>query len=166
MSDLIAIAYPDEAAARRARTNLTAGIEKGLIQVEDAVVITYEQDGRIAPVLAGWEVGFAAAGGAVAGGLIGLILLGPLLGLAVGGAVAGGAAWKSKFSDSGISEKFVYELSDSLAPGNAALIVLVRELDPEKVLPHLHQPGHVVHTSLSDEVEAQLDAALAAADER
>ena len=156
MSDLIAIAYPDEAAARRARTNLSTSVEKGLIEVEDMVVITYEEDGPIAPVLGDWEVGFAPAGGAIAGSLIGLILLGPLLGLAV----AGGAAWKTKFTDTGIPERFVYELWDSLAPGNAALVVLVRELTPEQLLPHLHEPGHVVHTSLPHEVEAQLDAAL------
>jgi uncharacterized membrane protein len=152
MSELIAIAYPDETSARRARINLTADVEKGLIEVEDVVVITHEEDGRIAPVLSGR----AAAGGTVAGGLIGLILLGPLLGL----------AWRSKFSDPGISTKFVYELWDSLAPGNAALIVLVRGLNPEQVLPHLHEPGHVVHTSLSAEVEAQLDTALAAAGDK
>ena len=145
MSELIAIAYPDEPSAQRARINLTADVEKGLIEVEDVVVITHEEDGRIAPV----PSGLAAAGGAVAGGLIGLILLGPLLGL----------TWKSKFSDPGISEKFVYELWDSMAPGNAALIVLVRGLSHEQVLPHLHEPGHVVHTSLSEEVEAQLDVA-------
>ena len=163
MSDLISIAYPDEAAARRARTSLASDVDKRLIEVEDMVVITNGEDGRIAPVLSGWEAG--SARGAVPGGLIGLILLGPLLGMAVGGAAAG-AARKRQFSDAGISEKFVYELWDSLAPGNAALVVLVRELTPEQVLPHLHQPGHVVHTSLSDEVEAQLDAALAAAGDK
>lgn len=160
MSALIAIAYPDEADARRARTNLTAGVEKGLIEVEDLVIITYEEDGRIAPALGDWQEDFAPAGGAVAGGLIGLVLLGPLLRLAVGGAVEGGAAWKTRFSDTGIPERFVFELWDSLAPGNATLLVLVRELTLEQVLPHLHQPGHVVHTSLSDEVEGQLDAAI------
>ena len=160
MSDLISIAYPDGATARRARNNLASDVHKGLIGVEDMLVIAYEEDGPIAPVLGGWEDGFAAAGGAVAGGLIGLILVGPLLGLAVGGAVAGGAGWKSRFSDTGIPERFVYELWDSMAPGNAALIVLVRGLTLEQVLPHLHQPGHVVHTPLSDEVDAQLDAAI------
>jgi uncharacterized membrane protein len=149
VSDLISIAYPDKATAQRARSNLAADVDKGLIEVDDVVVINYEENGPIAAVIDSRE----------AGGLIGLILLGPLLGLAVGGAVAGGGAWKSRFSDTGIPEKFVFELWDSLAPGNAALIVLVRELALENVLPHLHQPGHVVHTSLSDEIEAQLDAA-------
>ena len=45
---------------------------------------------------------------------------------------------------------------------HAALILLVREMDLEKVLPQIHEPGHVIQTSLSGEVEAQLDAALAA----
>ena len=150
MSDLISIAYPDEATARRARSNLVSDVDGGLIGVEDLVVILHEEDGRVVPVKSGGQGGVAAAGGA----LIGLILLGPLLGMAVGGAVAGGGG------DQMIPERFVYELWDSMAPGNAALIVLVRELTLEQVLPHLHQPGHVVHTSLSDEVDAQLDAAI------
>jgi uncharacterized membrane protein len=33
MSDLVAIAYPDEAAVRRARQNLTEDIKEGLIGV-------------------------------------------------------------------------------------------------------------------------------------
>jgi uncharacterized membrane protein len=101
-------------------------------------------------------------GGAMTGGLIGLVFLAPLFGMAVG-AVAGGAIWKSMFGDVGVAESFVNELGENLAPGSAALILLVRDMDPEKVLPHVHEPGHVIRTSLSDRVEAQLEAALAAA---
>jgi uncharacterized membrane protein len=42
-------------------------------------------------------------------------------------------------------------------------VLLVREVTPEKVLPHIREHGRVIQTSLSDKVEAQLDAALAAA---
>jgi uncharacterized membrane protein len=163
MSHLIAIAYPDEAAARRARSNLADGVEKGLLEVDDVVVIAYDQDGRIVPLLSGWTVGLAAAGGAVAGGLIGLILLGPLLGMAAGGAVAGRAAWKKTFGEGHISESFVADLWEGLTPGSAAMVVLVRDMTPGKVLPHIREPGRAIHTSLSAEVETQLDAALAAA---
>jgi uncharacterized membrane protein len=41
--------------------------------------------------------------------------------------------------------------------------LLVREVTPEKILPHIRERGRVIQTSLSDKVEAQLDAALAAA---
>jgi uncharacterized membrane protein len=147
MSDLVAIAYIDEATARRARANLAEDVGKGLIEVEDVLILSHEEDGRISPVLSGSEeAGFDAAGRTVAGGLIGLTLLGPLLSMAVG-------------AETRSSGSFVYELRDSLAPGNAALVVLVRDLTPQQLLPHLHEPGHVVHVSLPDEVEVQLDAA-------
>jgi uncharacterized membrane protein len=162
MSDLIAIAYPDEAAARRARVRLAEAVEKGVLDVADVVVIAYDEDGKLFPILGTWGVGFAAAGGAMAGGLIGLVLLGPLLGMAAGAAVAGRAAWKKTFSDDVISAGFVNDLWETLTPGSAAMIVLVRDFAPEEVLPHIHEPGTVVHSSLTKELEAQLDAALAA----
>lgn len=168
MRDLIAIAYPDKAAAKRARENLAEGVKKGLLEVEDVVVIAYGDDGSVYPVLGGWEVGFDAVYGAAAGGLIGLILLGPLLGMAAGAAgaaAAGRVAWKKRFDDDVISDRFVSDLWETLTPGTAAMIVLVSEGILEKVLPHLqlHEPGRVIHTSLSDEYEAQLEKALEAA---
>jgi uncharacterized membrane protein len=47
------------------------------------------------------------------GGLIGLVFLAPLLGMAVG-ALAGGAVWKSTFGDVGVAESFVDELRTNL----------------------------------------------------
>jgi uncharacterized membrane protein len=42
-------------------------------------------------------------------------------------------------------------------------VLLVREMAPDKVLPQIREHGRVIQTSLSDKVEAQLAAALAAA---
>lgn len=165
MSDLIAIAYPDEAAVKRARANLADGVEKGLLDVEDVVVLVRDEDGNVDVRQGSTGVGAAAAGGAISGGLIGLIFLAPLFGMAVG-AVAVGAAWKSMFGDAGVADSFVDELRESLTPGSAALVLLVREMSPEKVLPHLQERGRVIQTSLSDKVEAQLDAALSAANQK
>jgi uncharacterized membrane protein len=61
-------------------------------------------------------VGMAAFGGAMWGGLIGLILLAPLFGMAAG-AVATGAAWKAAVGDPGVAESFIDELRQSLEPG-------------------------------------------------
>jgi uncharacterized membrane protein len=36
MHDLIAVAYPDEAAANRARDNLAEGVRRGLVQLAKA----------------------------------------------------------------------------------------------------------------------------------
>jgi uncharacterized membrane protein len=162
MSDLIAIAYPDEAAVTRAAANVAEGVDKGIVEVEDLVVIVRDGDGTVDVRQGSTGVGAATVGGAMWGGLIGLVFLAPLLGMAVG-AVAGGAVWKSTFGDVGVAESFVDELRKSLTPGSAALVLLVREVAPEKVLPHIREHGRVIQTSLGDKVEAQLDAALAAA---
>lgn len=165
MSDLVAIAYADEAAATRARENLKAAVREGALEVDDVVVIAADDDGRIRPILGTWEVGFATVEGAMGGGLIGLILLGPLLGIAgaaAGAAAAGRVAWKDRFGDDVISDSFVSDLWETLAPGSAAMIVLLREGTLERALPHIHfhEPGRIVHSSLSAEFESQLQAAL------
>lgn len=162
MSDLIAIAYPDQAAVERAEKRLRRGVTDGLIQVEDVVIIVRDEEGTVEVRQGSTGVAMAAVGGAMWGGLIGLVFLAPLLGMAVG-AIGAGAMWKSMFGDVGVAQKFVNELSANLTPGSAALIVLVREMDPAQVLPHVEEHGHVIQTSLNPAVEAQLDAALAAA---
>lgn len=163
MSVLIAIAYPDEAAVERARENLRQGARDGAIQVEDAVVMLRSEDGRLEIRQGSTGIGGAALSGGISGGLIGYLLMAPLFGMAAG-AIAGGAIWKSMFGDAGVAEDFVEELSENLEPGRAALIFLARDLDPEKVLPQIKEHGHVIQSSLGAEVEAQLDAALAAAE--
>jgi uncharacterized membrane protein len=162
VSDLIAIAYPDEAAAMRARSNVWEGLEKGVLEVEDALVMIRAEDGSVDIRQGSSGTGAAAAGGAMWGGLIGLVLLVPLLGMAAG-AAAGAAVWKHAVGDSGIDESFVTDLRDSLTPGSAALVLLVRKWIPEKVLPRIQEHGRVIQTSLGEKLEKQLDAALSAA---
>ena len=94
------------------------------------------------------------------GGLIGLLFLAPLLGMAIGAAAgaAGGA-----MADYGVDDDFMKELGEKLTPGSAALIVLVRSMTPDKILPNIQEQGHVIQSSLSNEPEARLNEALAAA---
>lgn len=163
MSELIAISYPDQATVERARENLRQGVTDGVIKVEDAVVMVRDEDGTLEVRQGSTGVGGAAASGAISGGLIGYLLMAPLFGMAAG-ALAGGVIWKSMFGDAGVAESFVKELSESLEPGRSALIFLARDFDPEKALPRVKEHGHVIQTSLSSEVEAQLTDALAAAE--
>ena len=162
MSDLIAIAYPDQAAVERARERVREAVTDGSIQVEDVVLMIRDEDGTVEVRQGSTGVAAAAIGGGMLGGLIGLVFLAPLFGMAVGAAGAG-AMWNSMFGDVGVAQSFVKELSEKLTPGSAALILLVREIDPEQVLPRIEEPGHVIRTTLNDQVEAQLDAAFAAA---
>ena len=156
MSDLVAIAYDDEATANELMTGLAKLQSEYAIELEDAVVVTHH-DGQVKlhqPSL----TAAGAAGGAMWGGLIGLLFLAPLVGMAVGaasGAVAGAAA------DPGLDDKFLEELGNRLESGGAAVIVLVRKATPDRVLAEIAPyGGHVIQTSLSKDREAELQAAL------
>ena len=104
----------------------------------------------------------ATVSGGIAGGLIGLLLMAPLFGVAVG-AVGAREMWKSMFGDAGVAEGFVEELSEPLVPGGAAMIMLVREMDFEGILARIEVHGHVIRTTLSPDVENKLETVLAAA---
>jgi uncharacterized membrane protein len=161
MSTLVAIAYPDENTASQVRATLAEAMKEHIIELEDAVVVTRDGDGKIKLHQAVNTTAAGAAGGALWGGLIGLLFLAPLLGMAVG-AASGAAA--GALSDAGVDDKFLKDLGAKLEPGNAALIVLVRKATPDKVLERI-QPfgGHVLQTSLSSEQEARLADALSGA---
>jgi uncharacterized membrane protein len=105
-------------------------------------------------------VGRGAAGGALWGGLIGLIFFMPLFGLAIG--AASGAA-VGALSDAGVDDSFMKQLGENLTPGTAAVIALVRQVTLDKVLGEIQIPGRVIQTSLDNETEERLQHALAAA---
>jgi uncharacterized membrane protein len=159
MSELIAIAYPDRQTAEAVRLTLADLATERTIELEDAVVVTRNKDGKVALHQTLRPAATGATGGALWGGVIGLLFLAPLIGMAIGVA-AGGAA--GALTDVGINDGFMKRLGASLAPGGAALIVLVRKVTPDKVLPHVQGYGGVViQTSLDDETEVRLRDALA-----
>ncbi|MBD0837189.1 MULTISPECIES: DUF1269 domain-containing protein [unclassified Streptomyces] len=163
MSDLFVIAYDDVATAGQVRDRLFELSKEHLVELEDAVVVERHQDGRIKLHQAVNHTAVGAAGGALWGGVIGLLFLAPLLGAAVGAAAgaAGGA-----FTDTGIDDNFMKDLSQNLRPGAAALFVLVKKAADDKVIPQLTPyGGQLVQTSLSTTDEEHLREAIAAARE-
>jgi uncharacterized membrane protein len=75
------------------------------------------------------------------------------------GAAAGGAA--GALTDVGVDDRFLKDLGTKLEPGGAALIVLVHRSTPDKVMPEISRfGGEVIQSSLSDEAEQRLQAAL------
>jgi uncharacterized membrane protein len=158
MSNLIAVAYPDVNTARRVAGELAQLTKEKSIVLDDMVVVERRPDGKVKLHQASTTAA-GAAGGALWGGLIGLIFLVPLLGMAVG-AASGAAA--GALTDAGVDDKFMKTLGERLQEGGAALVVLVRQSTPDKVLPRISQyGGEVIQSSLDNEAEAQLDAALA-----
>jgi uncharacterized membrane protein len=157
MANLVAIAYDDLAQAQQVTSTIGELIREHTLDVEDVVIVEHRADGKIKlhqPSMAG----VGAAGGALWGGLIGLIFLMPLFGMAVG-AASGAAA--GALSDRGIEDNFMKELGEKLPEGGAALFVLVRSATTDKVVPEISKfGGHVLQTSLSNEQESALQEAL------
>src|SRR3954454_20608890 len=154
MSTLVAIAYPDRTTAEEVVGTLARLQTEHMITLEDAVVVTHESDGKIKLHQTKKLAATGAAGGALWGGLIGLIFFVPLLGMAIGAAT--GAA-TGALTDVGVDDKFMKNLGANLEPGGAALIVLVHDSTPDKVLPEIaHFGGEVIQTSLDTEAEDRL----------
>jgi uncharacterized membrane protein len=158
MSTLIAIAYPDVETAEQVRTELIGATKEHLVQLEDAVVVEHREDGKIKLHQAMSPTKSGAAGGAVWGGLIGLIFLAPVVGMAVG---AASGAMAGKVTDVGVDDNFLKQLGEKLEPGAAALIALGRSDAPEKLLERLGPyGGHVIQTSLDSEAEERVRVGL------
>jgi uncharacterized membrane protein len=156
LSDLVAIAYDDLSTAQDVLNNLSQAVKEHVIELDDAVIVERQQDGKV-KLHQPSTAAAGAVGGALWGGLIGLIFLMPLLGMALG--AAGGAAGGA-LTDAGIDDNFMKQLGNELPPGGAAVFVLVRKASPDKILPEIKNPGRVIRTSLSDQSEAELQAAL------
>jgi uncharacterized membrane protein len=158
MSTLVAIAYPDMATAEKVRQELIQASKEQLVRLEDAVVVEHRDDGKIKLHQAMGTAGAGAAGGALWGGLIGLLFLAPLFGMAVGAATG---ALAGKAADVGVSDDFVKTLGARLQSGGAALIVLGSTDARDKLLDRVRDyGGDVIQTSLSNEEEERLRAAL------
>src|SRR3954447_6836897 len=159
MSDLVAIAYPDLSTAQQVVSNLGEAHKAHLIELEDLCLVEHRSDGKIKLHQASLA-GAGAAGGALWGGLIGMLFLAPFVGMAIG-AASGAAAGAS--ADAGVDDRFMKDLGAKLQPGGAALIILVREMNEEKLLAEVRIPGEVIQTSLANESKEALRGALAQA---
>jgi len=161
MSTLVVVAYDDPFQAEEVRLKLRRLQQDYLIDLEDAVVATKNDKGKVKLHQAINLAGAGALSGGFWGALIGLIFMMPLLGAAVG---AGAGAISGALSDVGIDDKFMKELASNMQPGSSVLFVLVRKATPDKVLAELSGTGgRLLKTSLTHEDEAKLQAALSAA---
>ena len=118
MSDLIIVAFPDEATAFAAGKALVALQKEHLIEMEDVVVVTRDDTGKVSLHQSVNLTTGGAIGGGIWGTLIGLLFLNPIVGAAVG---AGAGALAGKFTDIGIDDQFLRDIGQSLDKGGAAV---------------------------------------------
>jgi uncharacterized membrane protein len=162
MSTLVAVVFNDESTAFEMRAALAKMQKQYLLEMEDAVVVTRDPDGKTKLHQAYNLTGMGAAGGAFWGMLIGMLFLNPFLGAAIG---AGAGALSAKFKDIGLDDKMMKDIGKSLTPGSSALFVLIRKATPDKVLEGLKQftgKGKVFQSSLNKDDENALREVLEA----
>jgi len=106
--------------------------------------------------------GVGGTAGAVAGGLLGL-LGGPfgIVAMAVAGGVAGGVA--GHFAGRAIPADELRKMGNALPPDSSGLIVLLEDIEAEKVINELegHQ-AEVVTLTIGDELSGEIDTLIAA----
>jgi uncharacterized membrane protein len=167
MSDLVVFDFDGIHTADEVLNKLRSLQKEYLIDLEDACVVEREKDGKVHIKQAVNLTAFGAArggmSGAIWGALVGFLFLNPLAGMAIGGLVGAGAgALSGSLVDYGINDDFVRRLGQTIPPESSALFVLVKSVTFDKIMPEIepYKP-RVLRTSLSNEAEAKLKAALA-----
>jgi uncharacterized membrane protein len=157
MSQLLVITFEARETAGQAAERLK-GINKAhAVSIQDMAVIEKDEDDKV-HVHHGLDT--ATAGGAIGGGVLGLLLglvFFPIGGLLIG-AAAGALIGRSLHHN--VDKKLIEDVTADLAPNTSALFVLgdgsstavVGALEPYK--------GKIYQTTVDSETESQLQAAL------
>ena len=169
MSDLVVLDFDGIHTADEVLNKLRSLQKEHLIDLEDACVVERGKDGKvhIKQAVNMTALGAAQGGmwGVLWGTLVGVLFMNPLAGMAIGGlSGAGAGALSGSLVDYGINDDFVKRLGQTIPPESSALFVLVRSATPDKILQEIeHYKPRVLKTSLSNEAETKLKAALAKA---
>ena len=169
MSDLVCLAFKEVDTADHFLNELRSMEKEHILELEDACVVVRDADGKIHLKQSVNLVAIGASRGAsfgmLMGTLVGVLFMNPLAGLLAGGLFgAGSGALQGKMMDYGIDDAFIKSLGSSIEPNSSAIFLLVRKAVADKVKPRLEgYEATVLQTSLSDEQEANLKAALSAA---
>ena len=159
MSTLVAIGYPEETTADKARQTVQ-GLEADLIiQADQVAAISRDRSGKYHTTTShSVSTGGGAAWGGFWGLLFGLLFFIPIAGWAIG---AGFGALFGHLGKNTIDRSFQEAVRDYVKPGTSALFMIIERATPDKAIEALRQYGGTVFkTSLSDEDTAQLQEAL------
>src|SRR5437879_3841162 len=156
MATLVAIGYPDQTTAERARQTVQSLEADLIIEADQVAAISRDTKGKYHVTTTHGAA--SASGGAVWGGfwglLFGLLFFIPFAGWAIG---AGFGALFGHLGKNAIDEAFQKQVRDYVQPGTSALFMIIEKATPDKAIAALDQyGGTVIRTSLSDEDTAKL----------
>ncbi|MBM7048487.1 DUF1269 domain-containing protein [Rhizobium lusitanum] len=169
MSELVVLGFDDADKADAILNRLQQLQKEYLIDLEDAVVAVRDNDGkvRLKQSMQPSAAGTATSGGlsgALWGSLVGLLFLNPLAGMVLGGAIgASSGALAGSITDYGINDDLIKRLAETIPVNTSALFLLVRKVQPEKVLEEFKgEHARILRSSLSPDQEHKLQGALTA----
>jgi uncharacterized membrane protein len=160
MATLVAIGYPDEATAERARETVQRLESELIIQADQVAAVSRDAEGKyhVHTTHGGASSGAGAMWGGFWGLLFGLLFFIPFAGLALG---AGMGALMGHFGEKGIDKAFQDQVRDHVQPGTSALFMVIEQATPDKAVAALQEyGGTVIKTSLSEEDTKKLQDAL------
>ncbi len=154
MSEIIVARFPDLSHALAAKKDFTRMGQNYTIEPEDIEVVS--RGGSRIDILPEVNLPLAhVAGGAIWGAVLGAVFLMPLVGAAVGSVVG---YVTGRASDVGIARDYLRQIGRDLAPGEAAVALLARKVDPGAVAATIkHHDGEVMRSSVDGAYEAQIE---------
>lgn len=162
MSDLIVIAYDNEAQAEAAYNEVQSLENDLVVELAGLALVKVDGEGKTHveyPGTAG-KIGVGAAGGALFGTLVGILFFVPFAGLIFGGLFGALFAGLDK---SGLDAQFRDRVKSTVTAGKSAVVIYAVKVTEDKFAAALAPfEGTVVQTSLSEEDEKALIHDLAA----
>lgn len=164
---LVGISFPDRFRAQEFLTAVSRLAANGVLDLEDAVVVTKRDDGHTAVTeTVDPQPGRTAMTSGMWTGLFGLILGGPV-GWAAGAVIGAGAgALTAKLVDLGISDEWVGWFREAVAPGTATVAVLASDIDENRFVAEVHRfsGAELLYANVDDDFLGRLEQALGATD--
>jgi uncharacterized membrane protein len=158
MTEMLVLAFDGIDTADKVRNRLIDLNSQFLLNLDQAVEVVREENGKVKIKEEPRLTGIGAIGGAFWGLLIGLIFLNPAAGFLAGtasGAIAG------HFTKYGITKEYMKQIQETIQPGQSALFVLADNVKADRVIPMLQEfHPKVIRTSLTHEQEASLKEAF------
>lgn len=180
MAELIVVGFKKDMYRASEALNMLQDMNNGwIVDLSDAVAVYRDNKGKLR-VDQSYQAttGEGAAWGGLFGGIIGALLAAPFTGgasaaaavaaLSMSGVALGATfgavdalAWKE---DYGISEEFVQRISSLVQPGDSAVFVLARVINPNLIADAFKgYGGEVLRTTLDPQQRARVEATLHAA---
>ena len=157
MSQLLVITFGERETGGQAAERLKSINRAHAASIDDMAVVEKDEEGK---VHVHHGIDSATAGGAIGGGVLGLLL--GLVFFPIGGLLIGAAAgaFIGRSLHHNIDKKLIEDVTDDLGPNTSALFVIGSGSAPAVVGALEPYKGKVYQTSVDSETEAQLQAAL------